>query len=243
MASHHPAGSSALARMDELAAAWDTSADGRRTFLACYRLMTASVVAAVGERGFGDPDWVDRLLTRFADHYFTALVAYDTEPAAAPAVWRVAHDSCREPCWELQRLLLGINAHINVDLPLTMEQLLAVEWNGLSAAERERRRADYLAVNDIIGRIADEVQDSVLEAAVPLLRVVDVVLGRADEFLLSRLMFRWRDRAWENAVALLEASDDAAHARVVEAMQADALATADAILLTDGPTSLLRLLR
>lgn len=243
MEPQHPAGSSALARMDDLAVVWDTAADGRGTFLACYRLMTGSMVAAVEERGFADPAWVDRLLVQFADHYFAALVAYDSDPTEAPAVWRIAHDSCREPRWELQRLLLGINAHINVDLPLTMEQLLALEWPSLSTAERDRRRADYLAVNDIIGRTADAVQDSVLEVAVPLLRVVDVVLGRADEFLLSRLMFRWRDRAWENTVALLEAPDDAGRAAVVERMEADALATADAILLTDGPASLLVLLR
>ncbi|NLI17964.1 MAG: hypothetical protein GX427_04025 [Actinomycetales bacterium] len=240
---HPHAGAAELARMDDLAATWSATADGRATFLGCYRLMTGSMVAAVGERGFADPDWVDRLLVRFAEYYFAALRAYDSDPAAAPAVWRLAHDSCREPRWELQRLLLGINAHINVDLPLTVEELLAPEWPALAPDGRARRHADYLAVNDIIGATADAVQDTVLEPAVPLLRVADVLLGRADEILLSRLLFRWRDRAWENAVALIEAPDAVARAAVVRAIEDDALTTADAILLTDGPLSLLRLLQ
>ena len=105
------------------------------------------------------------------------------------------------------------------------------------------RPADSLPVNDTIGAPADAVQDTVLEPAVPLLRVADVLLGRADEILLSRLLFRWRDRAWENAVALIEAPDAVARAAVVRAIEDDALTTADAILLTDGPLSLLRLLQ
>lgn len=233
----------ALARMDELAATWHPAADGRGTFLACYRLMTGSMTAALGERGFSDPAWVDRLLVRFADHYFAAVAAYDRDPAAAPPVWRLAHDSCREPRWELQRLLLGINAHINVDLALTVEELLAPEWAVLAPPARERRHADYLVVNDIIGATVDAVQDSVLEAAVPLLQVADVLLGWADEFLLSRLLFRWRDQAWDDAVALVEAPDARARTAVVDRMDARALATARAILLTDGPASLVGLLR
>lgn len=236
-------GAAALTRMDDLAAEWQVAEDGRATFLACYRLMTGSMVAAVGERGFADPEWVDRLLVSFAEYYFAALAAYDRDPAAAPAAWRLAHDSCRERRWELQRLLLGINAHINVDLPLTVEELLAPEWEGLSAAQREARRRDYLAVNGIIAATVDAVQDTVLEPAVPILALADVLLGPAEEFLMSRMLEQWRESAWENAVALVEAPDAATRGAVVARMEADALAIARAILFTDGAASVLDLFR
>ena len=64
----------------------------------------------------------------------------------------------------------------------------------------------------------------------------------------SRTDLRWSPNAAGSCkrfrqVALVEAPDDATRAVVVARMEADALATADAILLTDGPISLLALLR
>lgn len=240
---HDLTGPDALARMDVLAEAWRETSDGRGTFLACYRLMTGSMISAVVERDFDDPAWVDLLLVRFAEYYFDALAAYEHDPSVAPAAWQLAHDSCRERRWELQRLLLGINAHINVDLPLTVEELLAPEWEGLSAAQREARRRDYLAVNGIIAATVDAVQDTVLEPAVPILALADVLLGPAEEFLMSRMLEQWRESAWENAVALVEAPDAATRGAVVARMEADALAIARAILFTDGVASVLDLFR
>ena len=225
-------GPDSLLRMDGLAATWQATSDARGTFLACYRVMTTSMINAAD--GFTDPVWVDHLLVRFADHYFTALDAYDLDPATAPATWRIAHDSCQQECWDLQRLLLGINAHINVDLPLTVEELLAPEWATLSDAERDSRRRDYLSVNDIISATVDAVQDTVVEPAVPFLALVDVLFGPADEFVMSHLLGRWRERAWVNAVALMEAPDAETRAEVYARMEEDAVATAHGILITHG---------
>jgi hypothetical protein len=124
-----------------------------------------------------------------------------------------------------------------------VEGLLAPEWHDLPAAQREARRRDYLAVNGIIAATVDAVQDTVLEPAVPILALVDVLLGPTEEFLMSRMLEQWRESAWENAIALVEAPDAAARAAVVARMEADALAIARAILLTDGASSVLGLFR
>ncbi|MDX5400617.1 MAG: DUF5995 family protein, partial [Actinomycetes bacterium] len=87
------------------------------------------------------------------------------------------------------------------------------------------------------------VQDTVLEPAVPILALFDVLLGPTEEFLMSRMLEQWRESAWENAIALVEAPDPAARDAVVARMEADALAIARAILLTDGAASVLDLFR
>lgn len=243
MPSFTSSGAATVARMQVLADEWGRTDDGRATFLACYQLMTGSMVTALAEHEFADPEWVDQLLGRFVEYYFDALAAYEQDPAAAPAAWRRAHDSCRDPdVWTIQRLLLGINAHINMDLPLTMDELLAPEWAGLPLVVRARREDDFRRVNEIIGRTADTVQDSVLEAAVPSMGVLDVLMGRGDEFLASRLLFRWRENAWENSIRLVEAPDLRARKAVLRAMEDRALHTADAILLSGGPSALVALL-
>lgn len=227
-----------LVRMQVLAESWNSAQDGRAAFLACYRLMTDSMVTALDAAEFDDPDWVDRLLVGFAQRYFDALDAFEAGPDQAPEVWRLAHTSCVDPgVWTLQRLLFGINAHINVDLPITVSELLA------DGSSLDLRLADFRRVNDIIGRTMDEVQDSVLEAEAPGFRVLDVILGRGDEFLASRLLFRWRDQAWDNALRLSVATDAEERAALLLRMDADAIQTAEAILLTDGPLSLIDLFR
>lgn len=230
-------------RMRLLAHSWEEVHDGRASFLACYQLMTDSMVTALDAAEFDDPEWVDRLLVGFARRYFDALDAFDAGPDLAPSVWRLAHASCCDPnVWTLQRLLLGINAHINVDLPITVSELLIDDASAAHVAT-DRRLADYLRVNEIISRTMDEVQDSVLEAEAPGFRVLDVILGRGDEFLASRLLFRWRDQAWENAVRLSDTSDPELRAALLLQMEEDAVRTGEAILLTDGPASVLDLFR
>ena len=119
-----------------------------------------------------------------------ALTAYERASPATPAVWRIAHDAAGRPqTMTLQNLFLGVNAHINYDLVLTVVELLAPEWADLSAAERRVRYADYTHVNAVIGRTIDVVQDEIVERATPALELVDRVLGRLDE---RAIRTRWR---------------------------------------------------
>lgn len=233
-----------LAQMRSIVDQWNQSADQRSIFLTCYSMMTANMLAAVGAREFEDPVWVDYLLNRFAGYYFDALAAYDRDPAVAPRVWQLAHDQCRDAnVWTLQKLLLGINAHINYDLVLTLDELLVPEWAGLSEQARSSRRHDYLLVNDIIGRTIDLVQDEVLAEAMPIMRAIDIMMGPGDEALLSRLLVRWRDRVWAYAVELVESTELVAREDVIRRMEEEAMRRADAIRRVDGPALIWELFR
>lgn len=196
----------AIARMQELITLWEPNADQRMVFLSCYLLMTRNMLAAIERGEFADPPWVGRLLHRFADYYFIALDAYDQDSSSAPLVWQLAHNVCRsDQVSALQKLVLGVNAHINYDLALTLVDLLEPEWNELSSEGRSLRHADHLQVNEIIVRTIDSVQDQVLEPGRPLLDLVDNLLGPLDELLVSRLIGDWRETVWENAARLLDA--------------------------------------
>lgn len=202
-------------------------------------MMTANMLAGIDRREFDDPDWVDNMVQRFAGYYFEALTAYEGDPAAAPRVWRLAHDTCREPdVWAIQKLLLGINAHINYDLVLTLDEMLGPDWSELSNDRRASRLRDYRQVNDIIAATVDAVQDDVLAQAMPVMRYLDIVMGPGDEFLLSRLLFRWRDQVWAYGVRLVEAGDLEAREVVIREMEEEAMRRANAIRLAAGPAAL-----
>lgn len=227
-----------VARMQTIARGWNDAADQRSIFLTCYALMTGNMLSAVAVRSFEDPAWAEEMVHRFARYYFDALSAYDATPDSAPRVWQVAHNTCAEKdVWAIQKLLLGINAHINYDLVLTLDEMLSPEWAELAADRRESRRRDYLRVNDIIARTIDAVQDDVLAQAMPIMRYIDLVMGPGDEFLLSGLLMRWRDRVWAYGVRLVEAGDLEARDEVIREMEEEALSRAQAICLANGPAS------
>jgi hypothetical protein len=151
--------------MQELVQTWEAASDRRAIFLNCYLLMTRNMLTAVDADEFIDRDWVYALLHRFADCYFGALEAYEQGNAGTPAVWQTAHDATREPQTHiLQNMLLGINAHINYDLVLTLVDMLEPGWAQLSSLQRARRYTDHCRVNAVIGRTVDVVQERLHQA-------------------------------------------------------------------------------
>jgi hypothetical protein len=111
--------------MQELVSQWEALADRMAIVLSCNMMMTRNTLAAIDQHEFGGSVWVADLLNRFGDYYFAALKAYEQEPTAAPRVWQLAHDTTRERrAIGVQELLLGVNAHINHDLVLTLVDVL-----------------------------------------------------------------------------------------------------------------------
>ncbi|MFL7867278.1 MAG: DUF5995 family protein [Anaerolineales bacterium] len=211
-----------IEQMDVLVAQWQATGDDKALFLDCYRMMTGNVLMAIKAHGFNDSDWVERLLSHFADYYFEALQDYQFNPDSAPQAWQLAHNAAADPhVTALQKLLLGVNAHINYDLVLTLVDLLADEWGQHNPAQRQERYTDHCQINQIIGQTIDAVQDQVLEPAMPVMALVDSLLGPVDEFLISGLISQWRELVWVNASGLLEMGDaDQRTHRIAEIEQA-----------------------
>lgn len=93
----------------------------------------------------------------------------------------------------------------------------------MNEEQRATRFGDYCHVNDIIGRTIDDVQDQVLEPAMPEMDIVDKLLGPLDEWLVSGLITRWRETVWQNAARLLEAKDDNERQALLQGVEEEAL--------------------
>lgn len=198
----------ALQRMHVQLEQWKLCSDRRSVFLECYSMMTANMLRAIDAGEFHDALWVRRLLEHFATYYFNALQAYETDQPQTPHIWRQTFDCARQPDSQaLQNLLLGVNAHINYDLVLAVSDLLDPEWAGLDEQTRRQRYEDHCHVNEIIARTVDAVQDSILEPGSLPMQLVDIVFGRVDEWLISRLIEGWREQVWELAVQRISAPD------------------------------------
>jgi hypothetical protein len=79
-------------------------------------------------------------------------------------VWEWAHDQTRAlQASPIENLLLGINAHINYDLPFALRDELQDAWPRLTQVEREARLEDYTRVNAVIRATCGMVQHEVVD--------------------------------------------------------------------------------
>ena len=85
-------------------------------FPALYRKVTVEVKRGIEERVFDDGPRMERLDVVFAKRYLDAFDAY-MEGGAPTRAWVLAFETTGQ-WWPivLQHLLLGMNAHINLDL-------------------------------------------------------------------------------------------------------------------------------
>jgi hypothetical protein len=191
-------------RMESCITSWQKADDHRAIFLMCYTMMTKNMLNAIEQNAFEDSDWVGNLTHIFAQYYFDALEAYDNE--AQPAVWTsVFEAACHKQLHVLQNLLLGVNAHICYDLIFALTDSLEDDWITLSDEKRAMRYRDYTHVNHIIGTTIDAVQDDVVRLYDKHMAIVDFTLGRMDEWMIQKLITRWRKDVWEQTVAYLSA--------------------------------------
>lgn len=94
-----------------------------RVFLTTYQRTTRAVGEAIERASFEDPEWVEHWDVVFADLYLTALDAELDGGGKVPRPWQLAF-AAPPDLHPLRHVLLGINAHVNYDLP---QALLAVD--------------------------------------------------------------------------------------------------------------------
>lgn len=163
-------------------------------FAALYRRVTVGVRRRVENGTYVNGPRMERLDVRFAQRYIDAYFQQrrGQRPTEAWAYTFAAGRDDRPIV--LQHLLLGMNAHINLDLPIASARIL-------DHHDPEGFKHDFHAVNDLLGALIDEIQDEIATAGL-WMKVVDVLGGPVDEALCSLFLTRARSSAWQRAVTL-----------------------------------------
>jgi hypothetical protein len=188
--------------MAELLRPLEDTGDPARFFLGTYLRTTEAVAAALDAGAFDDPEWVARWDVDFAELYLDALEVYRADPATVAEPWRLAFGA-RAGLPPEAHVLLGMNAHINFDLPQSLVRVIPSEE--FAVADRlALRRRDHERIDAVLaGRIAEE--DVALERAGGRRTVVDRVLAPANRGASLLFLRESRRKVWANAGALHEA--------------------------------------
>jgi hypothetical protein len=224
--------------MTDLLRPLEAGRDPARFVLGTYLRTTRAVAAAIDAGAFEDPGWVAHWDVDFAGLYLDALEAHRADPASVAAPWRLAFGA-RHGLPPEAHVLLGMNAHINFDLPQSLVRVIAPE--DFTAPERlDVRRRDHERIDDVLAsRVAEE--DVALQLAGGRRTPLDRLLAPANR-TASRLFLREsRRKVWANAHALHRArlaGPEAYDRRLADLEAASAARVSD--LLRGGPV-LLRL--
>jgi len=190
-----------IGRMAAMLEPLQAAGDQRRYFHATYQRTTAAVAAELERGGFIDPDWVERWDVAFAGLYLDAL-AEALAGRRPPRPWDIAF-SAPASLPALRHVLLGMNAHINYDLPQALVAVITDEEFD-DPAVMARREADHQAIDQVLAaRVAAE-DDELTSISGPG-SLLDRLLRPFNRLGTQRFLREAREKVWANAIALSRA--------------------------------------
>jgi hypothetical protein len=224
-------------RMAALLAPLEVAGDKRRYFHATYLRTTIAVAGEISRGGFADAEWVERWDVVFADLYLEALEG-DRAGRTPSRPWAVAFGA-PAGLHPLRHVLLGLNAHINYDLPQALVAVISDEQFD-DAALLARREADHRAIDEVLAsRVAAE-DDELTRLSGPA-PVLDRLLRPVSRLATQRFLREAREKVWANATALSRARRQGPDAYAALLVQLEELSAAKVTALQAPGQVLLKL--
>ncbi|MFC3686936.1 DUF5995 family protein [Aquipuribacter hungaricus] len=192
-----------LARMGERLEELERAGDPARHFLATYRRVTLAVGEAAAQGRVEDPSWLARWDVAFAELYLQAHDAWQQEPATVPGPWREAFSAPAglEP---YLHVLLGMNAHINFDMPQSLLQVVG-ERDRHDPVLMGSRERDHHALDGVIVALVPQESRHLVRAAAAAPGVLDRLLLPLSRAASARLLRESREQVWANTHVMLRA--------------------------------------
>jgi hypothetical protein len=210
--------------LDDIINQCENNQDTAGYFAALYRKVTVRVKQGIINHEFEDGARMEQLDVVFANRYLDAYFAWKKgQPVTAS--WRKAFDITTS-YWPivLQHLLIGMNAHINLDLGIAAEAVSA----GKNITDLQN---DFNKINTILSSLVAEVQNE-LAAIWPGLKWILQRTRNVDDFMVDFSMQLSRDGAWNFAVSI--AGKSAAELNALIAARDSKVAEKSKIITYDG---------
>ena len=163
-------------------------------FAVLYHKVTCKVKECIANKNFEDGIRMEKLDVVFANYYLSAFYSWlDGKPTSKS--WKIAFDAFADnSTLVMQHLLVGMNAHINLDLAIATGSVMKGQL-------LEGIHNDFNTINGILGSMIDNIEDCLTKVN-PLLRLLDLHVFKYDEMLVEFSISTARDGAWSFAEEL-----------------------------------------
>lgn len=193
------------------------------TYLELTRQLRRDMRDGLVEAHYMSPEYLYREDALFANVYFEIFRA-NNRGKAIPQAWRIAFDAAEDGNYfGAQDMLLGINAHVQNDMPF----VLAAQ--GLHTRSGESRKPDHDRFNQTLNRAFEPVVKAVRKRFDPSLDLTNPPQVPLDDFAGIQLVRGWREVVWRNAERLLNADTPEEYQQVASSIEQYAAANATAI--------------
>src|SRR5687768_8886358 len=202
--------------------------DHRAVFANTYLLLTKEIKRTMrrNPRFFSDNRWLIYEDVTFANFYF-ALYRKGTQ---LPEAWQIAFDTAASGDHNAaQDMLLGINAHVQRDMPYVVASV------GIRKPDGSSRKPDHDVGNKILAAGYETIVRDTERRYDPLIAVTNSSATPLDDFGGLEMVKGWREGVWRNAERLLNARTDQERQLVVESIERNAANWARMIAATPGP--------
>jgi Family of unknown function (DUF5995) len=199
--------------------------DHNAVFALAYLRTTQTYKWARDQSGFfTDTPWVNHEDAVFAKYYFAA---YDNWAGGlrgqVPQAWLIAFDAAAaRQVNGSGDLLLGMNAHVNRDLPITLAAV------GMATPDGQSRKPDHDKVDKFLNTILQPLLEELAARFDSSIIHIETPYGVGYTGLFQTLAV-WREQAWRNAQLLANATTPAARALALQEIETSAATQALAI--------------
>src|SRR3954447_1165593 len=189
--------------------------DHRGVFATTYLELTRQLrdTLRARPRFFNDSKYLYTEDALFANVYINTLHAYERGKPIPPA-WQIALDTARSADENAaQDMLLGINAHVQNDMPFVLAAL------GQRTKTGKSRKPDHDKMNEILGAAYERVVRQIEDRFDPIVATTNARWIFADDYAGIEMVKEWREQVWRNAERLLAAKTPDERAQVASQIQ------------------------
>jgi hypothetical protein len=154
-----------------------------------YRAVTARIKAGILNNEFENNARMERLDVLFANRYIDAYEGFTSKNLCTQS-WKNAFDAAKTgKLLVMQHLLLGINAHINLDLGIAVSETVGEDGEMLDFEN------DFNKINEILASMIAHVEAKIISVS-PLFGLLDSIGKGREDKLVSFSINIARDGAW-----------------------------------------------
>ena len=179
-------------------------------FAVLYKRVTEAVAQKITEGYFDDGPRMEKLDVIFANRYLDAYYAY-TSGKSCTTSWQFAFDSTK--VWKpmvLHHLLIGMNAHINLDLGIATATISP--GNTINNIQN-----DFLKINALLTAMINGTKLELFDMWPASKLIAKLNMGKMENSIAGFSMMIARDAAWQVALAYAPLSTVAAQTDYINA--------------------------
>lgn len=177
-------------------------------FTTLYREVTIKIKQGIVDGSFQNGERMEKLDVIFANRYLKAYYQYTAKEKPSEC-WEFSFQQA-ESYWPIvvQHLLIGINAHVNLDLGIASALVSTPE-------DIEDLRSDFDQINTILSNLVGSVEKCLIKIW-PTLTIILKLSGKIDNFFIDFSMKTARDGAWKYATEFVATPENQREASIQE---------------------------